>query len=125
MTKQRRLILDIIEQSHEHLTAEEIYVLARQSCPRIAVGTVYRNLNVLTESGLIGKISMINQPDRYDRVSEKHHHLICSECGKIEDAPFTGIDEFLQAQTDQTITGYELNVFHVCEECRLKNKLAS
>ena len=123
MTKQRRLILEIIAQSKDHLTAEEIFLKARATMPSIAVGTVYRNLNVLCDQGFIGRISVINQPDRFDSKPDRHHHLICSRCGKIEDAPFGGIESYLQSQTEREITGYELNVFHLCEACRKAEQL--
>lgn len=69
---------------------------------------------------MIGKISLYNQPDRYDHDCHTHHHLVCQSCGKIIDADFNGLDSFLQNQTDEKILGYDLNVYYCCEECRSK-----
>ena len=63
MTQQRRVILQVIQDSSEHMTAEEIFMLARQQLPKLALGTVYRNLGLMVESGEILLITIPEQPN--------------------------------------------------------------
>ena len=70
---------------------------AKKSLPKIAVGTVYRNLNELAEVGIIRKIEVPNAPDRFDKTVAPHEHLICPECGAVEDLAITGLDTLLQS----------------------------
>ena len=64
MTKQKKLVLSIAENSNAHLTAEEIFILAKKEMPNIALGTVYRNLNILVEEGLLNRIAIAGRPDK-------------------------------------------------------------
>ena len=69
MTKQKRLIMEIIRECHEnrvHPTSEDIFLEARKKLPNIALGTVYRNLNILSEEGVIRRLSVAGNPDRFD-----------------------------------------------------------
>ena len=75
-TTQRNLILDIINNSCEHLTAEEVYEIARKSILNISLGTVYRNLNILVELQKIRKIKTFDGKDHYDKLHIKHNHFI-------------------------------------------------
>ena len=77
MTKQKKLVLSIAENSNAHLTAEEIFILAKKEMPNIALGTVYRNLNILVEEGLLNRIAIAGRPDKFDHVGDEHEHLIC------------------------------------------------
>ena len=85
MTKQKKLVLTIIERSHGHLSAEEIFFRAREEMPNIALGTVYRNLNALTEEGIVRRITLPGTSDRFDTMIRPHDHLICQRCGRIKD----------------------------------------
>lgn len=118
MTRQKKMILEIIESSHDHLTAEEIYLKAKVGCPSIAVGTVYRNLGILCKEGRIQKISIPDQPDCYDRKTNEHAHYVCSRCGRVEDASIAGLREFLQEQANHEIEGFSLTLKYVCDDCR-------
>ena len=117
MTKQRRLIVSIIQQSDKHLSAEEIYVQAKQQMPMIVLATVYNNLNKLWTAGLIRKVSMEGMPDRYDTV-QKHDHLVCRRCGKISDICFADLTAPLRSQLGEDFLFYDLKVFYLCPECR-------
>ena len=88
MTKQKRLIMEIIRECHEnrvHPTAEDIFFEARKKLPNIALGTVYRNLNILSEEGVIRRLSVAGNPDRFDLNVMTHDHLVCSRCGRLKD----------------------------------------
>lgn len=84
-TKQRNLILKIINNSCSHLSAEEIYNIAKKEISNISLGTVYRNLNLLFENGNIRKIKLDDNVDHYDNLKKEHNHFICNKCNKIYD----------------------------------------
>ena len=118
MTKQRLLIHQIICRSPMHLSAEEIYFEAKQLCPSIAVGTVYRNLNLMSDEGEIMKIESPGQPVRYDKNVIPHEHFFCTECGRLFDLNLTGIKEFISSQTGMDVEGYSLSVRCRCADCK-------
>ena len=84
-TKQRNLILEIINNSCEHLSAFDIFTTAKEEMPNISLGTVYRNLNLLFENGDIRKIHLNDNIDHFDNIKKEHNHFICLECNKIYD----------------------------------------
>lgn len=121
MTKQRQLIYDIICRSHEHLTADSIHKLAQKKMPSIAVGTVYRNLNLMCESGEIMRVPVAGEPDRFDKNPTDHDHVICDSCGTVSDINTEGLSEILSDKTGLCIDSYDLTVHYTCEKCRNKN----
>lgn len=84
-TKQKDLILRIINNSCAHPNANDIYEKAREEIPNISLGTVYRILNNLVEDQMIRTIQSINNIHRYDNINWKHDHFICIKCGEVED----------------------------------------
>lgn len=120
MTKHRKLILEIIKSSAGHMTADEIYTKAKQIQPSIAVGTVYRNLGLMTESGEIRRVIIPNAPDRFDKLTQPHDHLICQNCGALSDISVANLKGYLEKQTGIKIIGYDLNLRYFCDECRKK-----
>ena len=79
MTKNARSILDIINDSDSHLTAEQIYLQLKEKNKTVVLATVYNNLSYLYKEGLIRKLSVEGYPDRYDKIV-RHDHLICRKC---------------------------------------------
>ncbi len=118
MTKQRELILSIVRGSDAHLSAEEIYLAAREQMPTIALATVYNNLKYLSEEGLIVRLTFADQPDRYDKMFVPHDHMICSSCGAIRDIRIEGIDAFLHDRAGEDIASYDLTLHYQCSKCR-------
>ena len=84
-SRQREAIKDFLAHSHEHPTADIVYMNLRESFPNISLGTVYRNLSLLSEMGQIQKISMKDGADRFDGTVSPHDHFICESCNYIED----------------------------------------
>ena len=84
MSQHQRHLLEIVNNVCCHPTAEEIHAIAREVSPRISLGTVYRNLNTLVESGKVRRISQPGKPDRFDK-TVPHDHLICKGCGNVID----------------------------------------
>ena len=120
MTRQRKIIKDIIYASYKHPTADEIYVDAKKKMPNIAVGTVYRNLSLLVESGEVRKIDIPNAPSRYDRPQIPHEHLICSVCGVVADVKMDGLIEVLNEKSGEEIQEYKLTMYYICPKCKNK-----
>ena len=120
MTKQRNLVLRVLDDSHEHLTAAQIYERARKELPSIAVGTVYRNLNMLAEQGRVLRIRTIEGPDRFDATPKPHEHLICTECGRLSDTDLGDLRPVLSRKAGTQILNYRLELYHICPVCAAK-----
>ena len=118
MTKQKKLVLDIIENSHKHPTAEEVFFEARQQMPNIALGTVYRNLNALVDEGFVRRITLSGTPDRFDIAKCDHDHLVCQKCGKLKDVFLSGIVDEIKNISGDEIISYELNAYYICDNCK-------
>lgn len=85
MTRQRALILEALRSVSSHPTADEIYGMVREKMPRISLGTVYRNLDLLTHSGEITCLDRAGTQKHFDGNTRPHHHVRCKECGRIGD----------------------------------------
>lgn len=120
MTKQRKLILAIIQNSMEHLTADEIFIQAKKLMPSIAVGTVYRNLGLMVEAGEVKKLPQPNGPDRYDKSIKPHEHLCCSKCGSFLDLPDLELKPYIEQKAGIEVESYELHIEGICSECLKK-----
>lgn len=117
MTKYARMILNIINESQDHMTAEQIFLALKEEEPKIVLATVYNNLNMLCNEELIRKIPMEGAPDRYDKI-QRHDHLICKRCGKLSDITFVDLTKHLKRQMGEAVLSYDLRIFYICEECR-------
>ena len=121
MTRQRRAILEALHESGQHPSADEVYSRVRKQMPRISLGTVYRNLELLAEKGLITRLAPGEDGRRrYDANSEPHAHARCLRCGKMEDVgEAEGIDWLrLGDATDFHITGCRIELTGLCPVCR-------
>lgn len=117
MTRNARLILDIINSSNEHLTAEQIYLTLKSNAAKAVLATVYNNLNAMHKQGLVRKVSVEGYPDKYDRTIP-HDHLVCKQCGRLADVPLESLLPKLQAQLDVEILSYDLKVMYICSFCQ-------
>ena len=116
MTSQRQLIYDVVNAAPVHMTAEEIFMKAKSFMPDIAQATVYNNLNYLTNHGIIRRISILGENDRYDRNIMPHAHLICDQCKVITDVEVTD-SAWLGTFTQKTVTSYDLTLHYICDKC--------
>lgn len=127
-TPQRRVILQELCQMTSHPTAAELYGVVRQRLPRISLGTVYRNLEVLHDDGLILKMEFSGAETRFDGNTKKHYHVRCTECGKVSDVfslePHQ-TPEQPQELAGYLVTGHRLEYFGVCPGCRERESLLS
>lgn len=126
LTNQRKIILEELRSVTTHPTADEVYAMVRKRMPRISLGTVYRNLEVLSALGLALKLENAAGQKRFDGNTSPHHHIRCEICGKVGDifdAPdISGIEHKLT--TDFSITGYVLEFTGICPDCREAQKSA-
>lgn len=118
MTQKRAAILEILRASEGHLTADEIYVRAKQRYPGMVLATVYNNLHALEEAGLILHIKTSEGADYYDKTPHPHAHARCAECGRIFDVEVGDLDAYLRKHADAPVLSYELIVHSVCPKCR-------
>lgn len=117
MSRYAELILELINQSKEHMTAEQLFLELKKTEPKVVQATVYNNLNTLCQKGLIRKLSIESSPDRYDKI-QKHDHLVCRKCGALSDVSFEDLTEILEQQLEEGILSYDLKVFYLCPKCR-------
>ncbi len=85
LTKQREVVLQVIRDSHGHLTANEVFASAKALLPSISFATVYNSLRYLKEAGHIAEIQFGNGASRFDRMTSRHDHAICTKCGALVD----------------------------------------
>ena len=119
-TKQRDLILYIINNNSCHMTADDVYNEAIKFIPKISLRTVYRNLNYLVDKNKIKRIKMPNNIDRFDK-NIVHSHIICNKCGMIDDI----INDFnieIPLIKDYEIIDYDLSFNGICKKCRKEEK---
>ncbi|MDP6395315.1 MAG: transcriptional repressor [Desulfobacterales bacterium] len=124
MTQQRKVILEELKKINSHPGADEIYERVRKRLPQISLGTVYRNLEILSELGEIQNLELGGTPKRFDSNPKKHYHVRCSRCGRVDDvpiAPLKKIENEICGATVFTIIGHRLEFTGFCPECSEKN----
>jgi Fe2+ or Zn2+ uptake regulation protein len=125
MTHQREIILQELQQSGLHLTADELYDRVKKMLPRISLATVYRNLEILTQAGLIAKREVSGRQKRFDSDVSDHDHIYCIRCHRIDnlDVDRQCIGSLPTSRINgYTITGYRLEFVGICRECREKEQ---
>lgn len=122
MTKQRRVILEELRMFHTHPTADEVYERVRTKLPHVSLGTVYRNLELLSRSGMIRKLEIGGQQMRFDGELEKHQHIRCIRCGRIDDlsgeSALTECDRDIVRETGYYLVERRVEFLGICPECR-------
>ena len=120
-TPQRKVILEELCAVKSHPTAAELYDLVRRRLPRVSLGTVYRNLEVLHEDGIIRKLEFAGTETRFDGDTQNHYHVRCGECGHIQDVYDLGPGGSPAQPTELAgyrIEGHRLEYFGVCPDCQ-------
>ncbi len=120
LTPQRKVILEELMETDSHLTAAEVYELVRARLPRISLGTVYRNLETLSQLGMIQKLEVGGTQKRFDGKTNIHYHVRCLSCGRVDDAPMepqTALEEAIEGLTDYEIIGHRLEFVGLCLKC--------
>jgi Fur family ferric uptake transcriptional regulator len=105
-TLQRQVILEELRKLTTHPTAAVLYDIVRSRLPKISLGTVYRNLEMLSRLGVIQKIEFGAGEARFDGFVELHDHLRCIRCGRVDDAPLPPLA--LREVTGNDLGGYRI-----------------
>lgn len=124
MTNQREIILRELISSQRHLAADELYDIVKKVMPRISLATVYRNLEILSAAGMIGKLEISGRQKRFDHDPSEHDHIYCVVCHRVDNLEMAhnGLDaEEFGAVAGYSVTGYRLEIVGVCPECQ-RNK---
>ena len=127
-SRQRELIYQCLQEMKVHPTAEMIYQTLKPDHPKLSLGTVYRNLNLLAEIGEIQKLSPGIGPDRFDGNPALHYHFICRHCGCVMDLTVSGLDHIniLAGQDfDGEIEGHITYFYGTCPSCKASEKCSS
>ena len=124
-SRQRESIKKFLMTRTDHPTAETIYENLRKEYPKISLGTIYRNLSLLTDIGEIQTISTGVGPDRFDGNAKPHYHFICKHCGQVIDLKMQGLEHInllAQHEFPGIIEGHSVFFYGSCEECMRQEK---
>ncbi len=122
LTPQRMLVLEAIENSSDHISAEEIYSQARAKYPYINISTVYRTVELLKELELVTETDLGSGRLLYHPASKaQHHHLVCRKCGRVRDVD----SSVFQRLQRELMSGYgfdasleHMAIFGICKDCQ-------
>ncbi len=120
-TRQRQVVLEELRKLTTHPTAAELYELARQRLPKISLGTVYRNLELLVQMGVIRKLETAGSEARFDADVDQHYHVRCVRCQRVDDVQ--GLKHNLIESEVARLEGYEilglrLEFIGICPSCQ-------
>jgi len=121
ITPQRHAILDFLLDSMTHPTADEIYRALEPKFPSMSVATVYNNLKMFIESGMVRELTYGDSSSRFDANVSDHYHVICEDCGKIEDFMYPSlVDVEHQAElaTGFHVKGLRMELYGICGTCK-------
>jgi Fur family transcriptional regulator, peroxide stress response regulator len=121
LTRQRKVVLDVVRSGDTHPTAAEVFAAARKAMPAISFATVYNSLRYLKQAGLVREVAFGNGASRYDRETDRHDHAICSECGTLVDFDLPGTVELIRAAARASrfkAESVHLTLVGLCPRCR-------
>ena len=125
MTHQREIILAELKKAENHPTADELYERIRKRLPRISLATVYRNLEILCEAGLIGKVEISGRQKRFDWKLDQHDHIYCVSCHRVDNITLSRRKDVVIRREEQKgyrISGCRIEFYGLCPECRTKHQ---
>jgi len=120
LTTQRQIILEELGKVTSHPTANEVYDMVRKRLPRIGLGTVYRNLELMAETGIILKLEVGGTQKRFDATVDPHYHIRCISCGKVDDIEIPVMADINKTAADISqyqILGHHIEFSGVCATC--------
>ncbi|MDA8353397.1 MAG: peroxide-responsive transcriptional repressor PerR [Firmicutes bacterium] len=121
MTPQRYAILEFLLTSMGHPTADEIYRALEEKFPNMSVATIYNNLRVFKEAGLVRELTYGDSSSRFDANMDSHYHIICRECGKIVDFEYPSlinVEEEAARKTGFRVETHRMEIYGICNTCQ-------
>jgi Fur family transcriptional regulator, ferric uptake regulator len=126
LTRQRKILLDLIDQSGKHLDAESLYTLAREKDPKLNRVTVYRTLKLLKQGGLVDELDLMHfsgEQHFYEtRMKQEHAHVVCLRCGKVEEffgEPLRRMRELVESDFGFEILLARTEIGGYCADCQV------
>lgn len=119
-SRQRELIKNFLAMRKDHPTADMVYQNVRQQDPNISLGTVYRNLTLLADSGEINRLNMGDGVDHFDADTSPHYHLLCTKCGRVVDLEMDSIESITDTASagfDGYVAGHVTYFYGTCCSC--------
>jgi Fur family transcriptional regulator, peroxide stress response regulator len=120
-TRQKQTILDILRGTNSHPTADWVYDAVRKIIPNISKGTVYRNLKVLRDTGIISELNLNGTVSRYEARQDNHYHFRCEKCGRVYDLnePVdTELDKRVAQKTGFAVRYHQTEFRGLCKDCQ-------
>ncbi|BDF57556.1 transcriptional repressor [Christensenellaceae bacterium] len=127
-SKQRELILKTVLERRIHPTADTVFSLLKPDHPNLSLATVYRNLNLLAENGLLLRIPVPDGADHFDGTLSPHYHMICEKCGQMVDVPreyVPAFDSEVAQKTGCVIHSHTIVFYGLCEHCNRASQASS
>nr|WP_202908646.1 peroxide-responsive transcriptional repressor PerR [Halalkalibacillus sediminis] len=121
ITPQRHAVLEYLMETMNHPTADDIYKALEGKFPNMSVATVYNNLRVFLDIGLVRELTYGDASSRFDCNTAEHYHIICDSCGKIVDFHYPSLDEVEQLAEQVTgfnVSRHRMEVYGTCEDCQ-------
>ena len=120
-SKQKEVILKVLRSTSSHPSADWVYEQVRKEIPNISLGTVYRNLRLLSESGEILELNYSSTPSRFNGNTQNHYHFRCDKCGRIFDLD-EPVDKTIEDRVAQkvgfSVTRHRLELYGLCRDCQ-------
>jgi Fur family ferric uptake transcriptional regulator len=120
MTKQRKVILEELRKVTSHPTADLLHQMVRKRLPKISIATVYRNLEILSDEGMVLKMDVAGTQRRFDGNPENHYHIRCSMCGRVDDVHMelvSSIEENATRVSGYRVFSHTVEFTGICPEC--------
>ena len=125
-SRQREAIKDYLSSVTTHPTADTVYMHIKEEFPNISLGTVYRNLSLLSDIGEIRKLTNFGSADRYDGRVAPHSHFMCTRCNRVIDMQSDSLNGILEQAAAEFIHGKVFDVdasfYGICKECLKKEE---
>ncbi len=122
ITMQRKILLDELKKLKSHPTADEFFVILRKKLPKVSLGSVYRNLEALSSTGMIRKLECAGSQKRFDGDTSDHYHMRCNACGKVCDYFGNGVSRIGEVLKkvceEESFIGCNLEFFGTCINCK-------
>ena len=121
MTPQRHAILSYLLNTKSHPTADEIYKALSPTYPSMSVATIYNNLRLFVDAGLVRELTYGDDSSRFDGDLSDHYHAICKHCGQIVDfgyPPLLEVEKVASEETGFVVQGHRMEIYGVCSSCK-------